>query len=220
MDRKLFLVHVGKCGGASLRNTLLQSDVAFEKWVHIHQPPIDAANRYVIVTRAPISRAMSAFNWRYHLVVETAAQPDRFPGERDILLYYKTLNALAEALYFEDGTENVLAHGNFRSIHHLGESIAFYLDPLLDGIDKNQIEGVIAQESLSTDALDILGIRVEARTHGHRSNTSPEQLELSAQARRNLRRYLHRDYACMAVLQDWGLLSTEASAALESEAVD
>lgn len=217
LDHKLFLIHVGKCGGASLNRALQKSGVKFEKWVHIFQPPIDAENRYVIVTRAPIARALSAFNWRYHLVIETAAQPDRFPGEREILLYYKSLNALAEALYFEDGTENALAQGNFRSIHHLGESIAFYLDPLLREIDKNQIQGVISQESLSENAHDLLGVPIERRVHVHRPNTPQHMLKLSVQARKNLLRYLHRDFACMTILDSWGLLSAQASAALTQE---
>ena len=217
LDHKLFLIHVGKCGGASLNKSLHKSDVKFEKWVHIVQPPVSADNRYMIVTRAPIARALSAFNWRYHLVIETAAQPDRFPGEREILMYYKSLNALAEALYFEDGTDNALAQGNFRSIHHLGESIAFYLDPLLNVIDKSQIKGVICQESLSDNALEFLGIPIERRVHAHRPNTPPHLLQLSIQARKNLLRYLHRDFACMSILDRWKLLSAPASAALKDE---
>ena len=217
MDPQRFIVHVGKSAGASLRLSLSPDTAKATTWVHIRQPRISEVDRYIIVTRAPIARALSAFNWRYHLVVETAEQPDRFPGERDVLLHYKTLEALAEALYFEDGSDNALAQGNFRSIHHLGESTAFYLERLLGTVRQGQIEGVIAQESLAADALRVLGTTIAKQSHVHRPNTPPRMLNLSVQARKNLRRFLHRDFACMTVLQDWGMLSDAASAALTRE---
>lgn len=211
------LIHIGKCGGTSLRLALREGNIGLYEEVHIKQPIIDESHKYFIVTRSPIARSLSAFNWRFHLVVTTDQQPDRFAGEKQILLKYKTMNSLAEALYFSNGTANALAQGNFRSIHHLGENISFYLSELLNKLGAKQIGGVFSQESLADDAQRILGISVAAQTHRHKSQTLPEMLFLSALARRNLTRFLRDDFRCMDILDDWGKLSPIGSAALAQE---
>lgn len=50
---------------------------------------------YLVVVRNPISRTLSAFNWRYKLVVEQDAQRHRFPGEYEALSRHGSLNSLA-----------------------------------------------------------------------------------------------------------------------------
>ena len=63
--------------------------------------------KYIIIVRGPISRAISAFYWRYKLVVQTGEQRNRFPGEFEILQKYQTLNRIAENLYDEKGHKKV-----------------------------------------------------------------------------------------------------------------
>ena len=94
--------------GGSLSEAIQRSEVVSGQFtqiahVHIEKPPILRNARYLIVIRNPIRRAISAFNWRYRLVVQDKAQTDRFEGEYDILLQYKSLNVLAEALYDTKG---------------------------------------------------------------------------------------------------------------------
>ena len=100
----LVYIHIGKCGGVTLEKAIKDSPVvkglfASVHKVHIQKPPIIKNASYAIVVRNPIDRAISAFNWRYKLVVIDETQKHRFDGEYDILKKYGTLNALSEELY-------------------------------------------------------------------------------------------------------------------------
>ncbi|NVK13356.1 MAG: hypothetical protein HWE35_04180 [Rhodobacteraceae bacterium] len=198
------LVHIGKCGGSTLRQEL-QNRGKDIRIAHIRQPPLGPQFRYYITLRSPLRRALSAFNWRRKLVLEEASQPDRFPGEAQILAHYGSLDALARALYFEDGTDNALAQGNFRSIHHLGEGIAFYLEPLLAAVQPDQIAGVLMQETLDADLQRLFGIQSSLRLNDN-SQAAAGRPGLSAQGEANLRRYLAPDYACIRTLGAWRLI--------------
>ncbi|MBB5754986.1 hypothetical protein [Prosthecomicrobium pneumaticum] len=180
--------------------------------VHIRKPPIDPTARYYIAVRAPIERAVSAFNWRFRKVITEGGQAARFPGEAAILAHYGTLDRLATALYREDGTDDPLAQGNFRSIHHLGESIAFYLQDLLASIAPQQIGAVLVQERLDEDIARVFGVRAGPRLNEHRSATPPAQRVLSQRARHHLRRFLDSDFACLETLHRWGALPDETYA--------
>lgn len=212
------LVHIGKCGGTTCRAAIRDSTVQIDDVVHIRQPEHDISAHYIILARAPIARALSAFNWRYWLVNNNEHQAARFPGERAILNHYGNLNTLAEQLYFSNGTDNAIAQGNFRSIHHLGESIAFYLDPLLAKITSEQVVGVVMQETLKADLMLLFGIISDLRENDHHAKTSPEMMDLSDRARINLRRFLARDFTCLWTLRNWGKLNPDSLPALEAEA--
>lgn len=201
----LIYVHIGKCGGASLWDVIQRSPVietAFKRIekIHVRKPPILKRARYLIVVRNPISRAISAFNWRYDLVVESAVQNDRFSGEHTVLSKYGTLDALAKALYRKDGTPNPDAARDFLNIHHLRENIAFYLTDLIAEISEDQIFAVMTTETLDQDIGQVLDIATVPRTHDFRSKTPEERLYLSSIARTNLRRFLAEDYACLEEL--------------------
>ena len=104
MTNKLNVVHIGKCGGGSVTLAIRQSTLLSERFdsieiTHINKVKYSDKDSYLIIIRNPIDRAMSAFNWRYHLVVETEAQRKRFKGEWEILKKYSTLNSISEKLY-------------------------------------------------------------------------------------------------------------------------
>jgi hypothetical protein len=101
-------IHVGKCGGRSLWEAIKVSPVISARFsvvhkVHVRRPTRRRGDRYLITVRNPISRALSAFNWRSWLVVETENQASRFPDERRILKHYGNLNNLAAGLYRSSG---------------------------------------------------------------------------------------------------------------------
>ena len=150
-------VHIGKSAGSSTLAALRRSKYKIDKYVHIRKPPVSRDNRYLLTLRSPISRAVSAFNWRYKLVVETGEQMGRFPGEFEVLKHYSSISRLAEKLYRDCGAPNPRVHGHFNSIFHLGERIEFYLDPLVYEISEKHLIGVITQENFDQDILDILG---------------------------------------------------------------
>lgn len=156
----LIYVHIGKCGGATLWEAIENSPIIkrrFRSWrrIHIRKPYYQKNSAYIIVLRNPIERALSAFNWRYKLVVESRVQEFRFPGEFEILEKYKTLNNFAENL-FVNGNLNLPTVKEWQSVHHLKEDIDFYLGGLLDQLRHEQIFAVLAQESLNKDMSRLL----------------------------------------------------------------
>jgi len=205
--QKNILIHIGKCGGSTCREAILNSEIIIDEVVHIHQPIIDQYAKYFIIARNPISKAVSAFNWRLNLVKSDAQQKERFAGEHDILLRYSNINALAEALYFEDGTENIIAQGNFRSIHHLGESISFYLNDILKKISPDQIGGVLMQETLNEDLLSVFGVSTFLQERRHSNKTPPERMYMSENGIKNLRRFLKDDFTCLDILRSYGKIN-------------
>lgn len=134
---QLVFVHVGKCGGTSVKKAWRTAGVEIHE-VHIEPVKENAHARYIILLRDPIAREVSAFNWRVNLVVSARRplislpwvrwnwrwQRFQFDREYEILKRYGDINTLAEALYDGD-TPNEEAVEDFRCIHHLKESIAF-----------------------------------------------------------------------------------------------
>lgn len=206
---KRILIHIGKCGGSTIGAALRENGIIFDKKVHIRQPPINLSAEYYIIARDPISRAISAFNWRYHLVNSQEWQKNRFPGEFEILNNYQNLNSLAERLYFPNGGIRAIAQGNYRSIHHLGEGISFYLYDLLQAIPKENVAGVIMQETLNEDLNRLFNISTNIGTNRNRHIRNERMLSLSEKARYNLRRFLEDDYKCIGILNRWKKLNPD-----------
>jgi len=200
----LIYIHIGKCGGASLNSAISASQRLADEFryitrVHIEKPEFRPSARYLIVLRNPISRALSAFNWRYRLVVEESSQDSRFSGEFDVLRKYGTMNSLAENLYVRGELDEGVAD-EFRTIHHLKEDISFYLSDLLEELTSKQIFGVLMQENLDSDIEALLGVVNETRIHSNRPGEDSEKLYLSEIARSNLKTFLNADYEAIMSL--------------------
>ena len=201
---RLIYVHIGKCGGSSLGRAISHSKVLRREFravakFHIRKPRITKHAKYLIVVRNPIDRAVSAFNWRYRLVVDEEKQKDRFDGEWEVLTKYGTLNSLGEALYVEGRLDPEVAR-DFNSIHHLRENISFYLDDLLQSISPEQIYGVLATETLNQDIMNILGVKSVARVHENSRSVDLRQQKLTDKAIENLKRFLASDYKNLHIL--------------------
>lgn len=196
-------VHVGKCGGASAKAALRTLPDANEFAVaHVTEPPYRSDLDYVILARAPLSRIISAYNWRKRLVLGEGEQPNRFPGEVDVLKKYESINALGEALYDEAGEPNAAAHEDALKVHHIRENISFYLTRLLQQCRPSQIRAVLMQETLDGDLERLFGIHNAERIHDNSRMKRPD--DLSDLARKNLKAFLHQDYAALATLYAWG----------------
>jgi len=100
------MIHIGKCGGKTV-NTILKKNKYSIIQKHIQPVYFNSKRKYIILLRNPISRFISAFNWRYHLVCTIKTQINRFIGEKKLLEKYKTVNALAEDIYNLDGSLNI-----------------------------------------------------------------------------------------------------------------
>ena len=149
---KNILIHIGKCGGTSLKQAIKESEkLKITKVVHVDKPIFIQNKNYYIVARDPISRCISSFNWRYKLVVTDQIQKHRFKGEYDVLKKYQILNHLVEKLYDKEGNLNSEIAAEFETIHHLRERISYYLKEFLKDCQPSMIKGVFMQESLNAD---------------------------------------------------------------------
>ncbi len=204
--RTLIYVHIGKCGGASLNAAIeksgrLKNEFRYINRIHVRKPPYLIGARYLIVIRNPISRALSAFNWRYRLVIEEGSQVTRFPGESEILMKYGTLNNLAESL-FQNGDLDEMVAEEFRSIHHLNEDVSFCLSDLIEELESDQVFAVLTQEYLDDDIEKYLGVKNSNRFHSNREKTKPERLFLSDLAKSNLSNFLESNYEVIRRLNE------------------
>ncbi len=202
----LIYIHIGKCGGESLWDAMVRSPVLNEAYssvlrMHVVKPPVRSRTKYLVVVRNPIDRAISAFNWRYKLVVEDEVKSSRTSTEYAVLAKYKTLNALAEELYADGALDNDGADA-FRAIHHLRENISFYLSELLPKVSATQISLVLATEFLDAEIARDLGVDRVRKEHQNRNSVNKEKLYLSDLARKNLRRFLDDDYEAVQMLFD------------------
>jgi hypothetical protein len=212
--RHLIVVHVGKCGGKSVKRAIENSPRWLAKyrkisvWHTFTQKIPDINADYILILRNPIHRALSAFNYRYFQVVETRSDPRVFEGELEALSRAKSMNNLAESLY-QNGELVSSAKRLFDSIHHLGdETIASYLDPILSLNLDQRIIAVLTTHTLQSDCQRELSLRI-----GHKHNTSAnidqDQLNLSALAISNLRKLLLPDYLVLEELASKYRLSPE-----------
>ena len=210
--KTLIYIHIGKCGGITLDTALNNSSIVKSKFssvcrIHVMKPVIMKHVSYAIVVRNPVQRAISAFNWRYKLVVTDGTQKNRFDGEYEILKKYKTFNSLCELLY-TDGVLNSVVSDEFKKIHHLKENISFYLKPLLDKISPSQLFAVFATETLDEDIANILNINNEFYMNQNSKNIYNDKKFLSKKSYNNLKSYLADDYLYLSKLIDMNKTSS------------
>ncbi len=196
------LVHIGKCGGGTLKRGLANATKNAGPYVvHVRKPVYRSDLNYIIIARSPIQRLVSAFRWRHRLVVAEGGRENTFKGEPAILEKYSNLNRLAEALYAEDGSPNAEAQADIRRIHHIHEDIAFYLHALLGKCRPEQILAVLMQETLDADIQRVFGYRNDVQVHINPGST--QDGALSSRAIKNLKRFFIRDFEALMTLYCW-----------------
>ena len=204
---------MGKCGGSTITDLLHRSPLIRDRYSelvvsHVCGVRVDPAFDYLICLRNPIARANSAFSWRRRLVVLDALpdQRNRFPGEYDVLSKYGSMDNMGSSLYRDDGTRlDQFVARDYNLIHHLRESISFYLMPLQDILVKQNVLGVICQESLFEDCEKILGVSPD-NLFIRKNEKKDSMTSLSEACIANLRKFLHLDYACIVDLWAKGII--------------
>ncbi len=202
------LIHIGKCGGSTVRSELAKGGFKYVK-KHVQRIDFDQHKKYIIVIRNPIERFVSAFNWRYKLVVSEQIQPDRFEGEKILLEKYKTANNLAENIYNQTGEQHLDFRKPENYIHHITEDIDFHIGKFLSQCKRENIIAVLATETLKKDLKNHFDIELESHYRKNKIKT-----DLSNMAVNNLVNYLRKDFACIERLNDLNLLSREQFTAL------
>lgn len=197
------LIHIGKCGGRSVMDGIKQAGLQTGLYrVHAKKPIYRKDLKYIIVARGPIARLSSAFRWRYKLVVSDGVQKNKFEGEYDVLTNYQNLNTLAEALYYDNGEPNSIAQADIRKIHHIRETISFYLRDLLNKCHPSQIVAVLMQENLNDDIFRVFGYKNEF--YRHSNPPSEGENVLSDRGIKNLMQFFQEDYEALIKLYTWG----------------
>jgi hypothetical protein len=195
----LIIIHIGKCGGSVIYNTLVKNNIQHTH-IHIRKVVFKKNNKYVILLRNPISRFISAFNWRYKLVILDKTQENRFLFEKDALIKYKDVNNLSENIdNYDRDTEY---------IHHIYEDIDYYLNNFLQECKSTDILGVITQENLNNDFKNIFNIDID-ETVKSRINDGSLSKYISDSGTVSLKKYLWKDYKCIEKLYEMKCLTKE-----------
>jgi hypothetical protein len=193
------VIHIGKCGGSTLRYILDKYAIKYELF-HIAKPTFEENCKYVIIIRNPIDRIISAFNWRYKLVVLDKTQENRFAGEKNTLEKYKCINNFAEQIEHFDVSKTY--------IHHIYEDINFYLCDFLKNVKRENILGVITQENLIDDIKNIFNVCDDICDTRVKYNSGTNKY-ISETGYNLLKKYLYKDYECINKLFSLGLLSDQ-----------
>ena len=193
------LIHIGKCGGGYVQNILKNNNFNI-RVIHIEKAIFNKNEKYIILLRNPISRFISAFNWRYNIVVVNNNQTERFKGEKETLDYFKNVNNLAENISSFDINNNY--------IHHVKENIHFYIHDFLSNCKKENIIGVIVTETLKEDLKNLFTIDFD-NYEKINVNKNDYNIQLSKLGYEKLKLYLHTDYDCIDKLYNLGCLSNK-----------
>jgi hypothetical protein len=194
---KLVIIHIGKCAGSVVCNTLKKNNIEFNQ-IHVQKAKFKENKKYVILLRNPITRFISAFNWRYELVLIDKTQKNRFYKEKNVLKKYNNANNLAENIENYDVGEEY--------IHHIYEDINYYLSDFLKECKSENILGVITQENLYDDFKRIFNIDIDENVES-RKNKSGMSKDISDTGYKLLKNYLWRDYECIEKLYKMGCLT-------------
>ncbi|MHC5025061.1 MAG: sulfotransferase family 2 domain-containing protein [Planctomycetota bacterium] len=130
--RRLHLLHIGKTGGTALKAALSghRAGRRFRIMLHGHRETlrdVPEGDRFMFVTRDPISRFVSAFNSRRR---EGRPRYD-FPwdeAERQAFARFTSAGALASALAHPEAAQRRAAECAMRSIHHVKTSYWDWFD--------------------------------------------------------------------------------------------
>jgi len=191
------LVHVGKCGGTSAATELRGHGFRFDH-VHMRRPQIGPDRRYVVLVRDPVTRFVSAFNWRRHLIAAgSLATPEdpvgrlRHGAERSLLALFADVNDFAEALAPNPGYDVSPTLTMMQVIGHVPQGFGWYLDGLLRRIEPGQLLGVVQMERFAADLERLFGFTPTAWRNAHAGSAVPP---LSPLGLANLTRVLASEY--------------------------
>lgn len=202
MTEHFDLIHVGKCGGSSVRAELLRRRVPH---THVHmvtKPTFSPSRSYVILVRDPVDRFVSCFNWRRYLLTSGLRPVPAHPvaayrqaREYELFEMFADVNEVGEAL--EGDGANAL--GDLLClVGHVRKGFSWYLDELLDRVSPHQIRGVIATPTIADDFQRVFGFELSMHKNG---GYPAPPAELSARARSNIEDYLSREYATLRRLK-------------------
>ncbi|WP_136441346.1 sulfotransferase family 2 domain-containing protein [Pacificoceanicola onchidii] len=229
------LVHIGKCGGTSIRRSFVEAGIDVHE-LHMRKAPLDAARRYVVWVRDPIKRFISAFNHSKSITqfditgmapgtatLENCPAPMRietkiktghaYPGEYEYLMaQFETANDLAEALYGPSLKRRLLAHLLMRMPdEHMNKGIGWHLhNGAWVDVYKDNIAAVGRVETFDADfaaMIEDMQLGRDVPLKHTRMHKANLETALSEAAITNLKRfYRNTDYKALETLKRHGFL--------------
>tara|TARA_B100001939_G_C16945327_1_gene620059 strand:+ start:4165 stop:4854 length:690 start_codon:yes stop_codon:yes gene_type:complete len=198
-NSKLILIHIGKCGGSSVRKDLENAGISFY-YVHVNTVKYDPSKKYIFLLRNPIDRFVSAFYWRKKNVIEFSKPINEY--EKKMFNKYKDVNSLALDIYDDHGNIQLDLKKESNYIHHIVQDIDFHIGSLLEKIHKNDIHSVITTENIVEDIKNSFNIDIKSHEKSNKN-----QYSLSDTAYSNLKKYLSKDYECIKKLFEIGAIN-------------
>lgn len=199
-DKTLIYIHIGKCGGGTLGDVLNKSHKINKNFeniyrIHIKKPPILKNAKYIIIIRNPISRAISAYNWRHRLIIKEKSTVNRYEFEHQTLSKYQSFDEMCQKLFLNRETEK-----DFEKIRHLKENINYYIGDLLKKIRSEQVYAIFTKENLNEEIKKFFNIKNQKYIHINSNYGTSTNLKLSEKSKNNLKKFLENDYDCIQTL--------------------
>jgi hypothetical protein len=223
MDQYIF-IHVGKSAGATVNRLLSKFfdyvDIPY-KQVHFEPVEHEPNAKYILWLRNPLTRFVSAFNWidtpnDYVNSLTSYVEGSRFT---ELSSKFKSANDLAEQLYTNPEAMELITWSNYdiceRSLwnycrNHIVKDLCYYLDngKFIEEHYKDIIY-VGTQENMDNDLLELkelLNIPDNMKIKSYHVNKNNKNTHLSDLAKKNLQQFLKKEYDCIQLIIDKGLI--------------
>ena len=179
--------------------------------------------KYIIVIRNPLSRFTSAYNGLRQYDDEGPRKKwlasklwkKRWNTEKTILSKYNTLNHLAENIYDAHGNLELDFHNEQFYIHHIFEDISFYLNPIINQLNQQNVIGVIATETINEDMSKCFDISITSH-----EKKNKKIIKLSEKGRKNIIKFLKSDYSVINKLFKLNLITEKQYLFLSKTTLD
>ena len=149
------VIHIGKCGGSSLRHILNKNDISCRSThVPLEKPKYSPRKNYIILYRDPIKRFFSILNWRYYYTknmeipsVPSTAKHLHNALEFQFLDSLESGDQLCEWIKSEPERVNRM----FPLLGHYEKGLRWYLSEIISKSRKNQFKAIIQTETFDED---------------------------------------------------------------------
>jgi len=189
---KTIFIHIGKCGGSTVRRF-----VKYNKEVHLTKVNFSEEDKYFISIRNPIERFISAFYYR-KTKYKSSVVKKYFIKEN------KMFN-IVDNVY--DFTENLFNYDieDVNGIAHIGESISYYLDPIISKLNKDNVTHVFTTHFLDEELKKVVPTYKPTIIKDNSKNKPNKKL--SKLSIKNLNKFLEKDFEIIEKLNNKGLLT-------------
>mmetsp|Transcript_4750 Transcript_4750/g.13447 ORF Transcript_4750/g.13447 Transcript_4750/m.13447 type:complete len:308 (-) Transcript_4750:84-1007(-) len=203
-------VHVGKCAGSSI-SMALHKQTPFHE-IHIRQVDNcrpDEQRTWIVSVRDPLSRVVSAFNWRSPLNGDAPHGQSGFAQDKQEQQFYRCfreVNEFAESLQDQSECGSIARRALEKPIYseHVGKGFYYYFEHDLECVLAQEVY-LIRSETIAHDLNEVFGrLGFEAPAEiPHDKGEYPLQHKtyLSAKGKQLLQNALKSDYEVVRALE-------------------